>query len=148
MKKFHFKLDALLRVRKERENVARQDLSVARQDLQEHLEYMGKLENEGQAVEDAMRFNKNAKIDAADLAIHRQYMEVLKVRISHQQDKVMESKNVVEGKRQVVTQAMQERKVIEKLKEKQYAKWRSEVESAEKAFFDEQGTMRYFKDKR
>ena len=147
MKRFQFKFDTLLRVREEKENVAQQKLSSEQQVLQGHLEDKSKLENEGKTVEEDMRFAKESRIDAKAFVDNLNYMEALRSQIAQKQDDVMRQQNVVEEKRTQVKSAMQERKVIENLKEKKYGQWKREVEAAENAFLDEQATQRYYKDK-
>jgi len=146
MKKFHFNLITLLKVRCEKEKLTQKEFMAAQMELDRLLEKMALLQQEGKTLEEEIRTKQQAGIHPSELSNFLDYLNLIRQRIAEQEDGVMRAKNIVEEKRAALSHAMKERKVIEKLKETKFAQWEKEMQTREKGFLDELATMRYVRD--
>ena len=147
MKKFNFNLKALLNFRKQQEEEAQREMMLARQQLQKILGILEHLEHECTLLEEDLRNKQGGKQNIEEYRSHYFYLQDLRQKIQSHQDRVMEAQNLVEKKRQAVNQAMQNKKIIENIHEKQYSEWKSEYEKLESKLSDELSTIRHIRNK-
>jgi flagellar FliJ protein len=128
MPKFIFKLEGVLKERKNAERQRLLQLSVVQQQMSK---LQGELRRMDQTVRDAeedLRKNRMiGKLDLPFLAAHRRFafsMQRKAIALAEQIAKVQIGVN--EAQRQL-TEAVKRRKAIEKLKEKQFERWREEM---------------------
>ena len=145
MKKFQFKLESVLKIRKQAEQEALIDLQEAESQLKKILDHIASLEKEILETETSLRSQARQALSAQEIAYHSSYIQLTRVKIEKMQDNMLRAKNNVEEKRQIAVKAMQERKMIEKLKEKRYSQWEKEIVEKERSQLDEIGTMRHSK---
>ncbi len=143
MKNFDFRLETVLKVRKQEEAVKRKELmeqELLLHNLQKRAEL---LQEESLAIESDLREQQQGKGSAQNLASHLAYLHSLQEQIILSQDDLMRQKNVTEGKRRMVAEAQKKKKMIENLKEKQYLQWKQEIEQKETEELDEIATLRH-----
>ena len=127
MKKFFFRLDTLLKVRKTKEGRRQKELSYIQQKL---LNLREKEEMTNQQIHALLQSIRVAR-EEKELGLQETYfqlLEHLKSSLVHIQEMVMMQTRQEEEKKEQLKQVVYERKVIEKIKEKQYAQWRMQVE--------------------
>lgn len=122
MKKFHFPLETLLKVRSQEVKIASCDLSKQEIKLKEAKEKEGELLNEVDLA-NAEMVKKRAQGDFLSQVEYDRYLTIL-MKNTSQLKKAKESEEELRHlKQKVVVDALQAKKMIEKLKEKKYSKW-------------------------
>ncbi|MEW6227797.1 MAG: flagellar export protein FliJ [Bacillota bacterium] len=143
MRKFKFRLQKLLEVRRLGENLRRQELAKARQALDREKSTLARLEEACAEVMQELRAGSEGALDVDRIAICHRYLGLLTRHIEDQRAAVDRLAREEAAKRAAVIAARRERMMIEKLKERAYARYREEVARVEQAFLDEVGTIRY-----
>jgi flagellar FliJ protein len=142
MPRFVFPLEAVLRHRTHAEQERLRDLAVVQAE-------MTRLQQELRALNDAMRAGARdmkdnhltGTLDVAFLAAHRRYSVAMQRKgLTLVQDMARQQKKVDDAQR-LLAEAAKERKVIEKLREKQFEKWKQEAARKEQAEADEVGAQ-------
>ena len=140
MAKFVFQLDALLRQRALIEQERQRDLAAAQA-------AMVRLQGELRALNDSLQSSAadlkdnrlTGPIDVAFLAAHRRYSVAMQRRgMQLVQDMARQQRKVDDAQRSLA-EAAKERKVMEKLREKQHERWREEQARKAMAEMDEVG---------
>jgi flagellar FliJ protein len=90
---------------------------------------------------------RRAEIDASEVAVYQRYLDRLKQDIAEQGDIVTTLHVHSEQRRSEVIDGMKARKVVEKLKERQYREYQIEVNRHEQKQVDEFATTRYNRSK-
>jgi flagellar FliJ protein len=142
MARFVFSLESVLRHRKHAEQERMRELAVCQAE-------MTRLQNELKALNDGLQANAaemkanhlTGPLDVAYLAAHRRYT-VAEQRKGHLlvQEMARQQRKVDEAQRQLA-EAAKERKVIEKLRERQLERWKNDVARREQAEADEVGAQ-------
>lgn len=76
------------------------------------------------------------------LDVEQKYLSVLEERIQQQHQRIEEAKALLERRRQELIVAQRERKILERLREKQYELWRQELLRAEQKALDDLASVR------
>lgn len=137
MKKFSFSLQAVLNVRELAEELAKQKLAYAQQQLEAEKEKLRLLEDEWIGV---------CGVICRDLEQIKQshyYREVLNNRIESQKCTVSQKQSLLKKARTKVIMAERDRKVLENLKALQVKKYDQMVLAEEQKFLDEIAVLRY-----
>lgn len=147
MKKFQFTLRALLQFRKDEETLRQKELFIAQTYLDRLTKELQELEQECLKLDEEIRLKEAIRLNAVEIDAHFTYIRSAKKKIVQYKRVLAETQLQVDRKRQALLKAMQKKKVVEHLQEKQLANWEYEYKEAEKAFFDELATIRYMRDK-
>jgi flagellar FliJ protein len=142
MPKFVFPLEALLRQRLNAERERQRELALCQAEMVRLQQELKRLNDELQGSEADMKANRlTGPLDVAFLAAHRRYSLAMQRKGQGLvQDMARQQKKVDDAQR-LLAEAAKERKVIEKLREKQFGRWRQEVERKEQADADEAGAQ-------
>lgn len=149
MPRFVFNLEAVLRHRVFAEQERMRDLAVAQGE-------MTRLQGELKALNDAMRASAldmksshlTGSLDLTYLAAHRRYTVAMQRKgLALVQDMARQQRKVEEAQR-LLAEAAKERKVIEKLKDRQRERWASEVQRKEMIELDEVGMQLNYRQQR
>lgn len=143
MKKFEFSLSAVLKVRIRKEEIAQNDLWEAHQLLKRVTLELNSLIDESRNIDDQIRKAQQEMYRIEGLVKLFEYLGVVKKKIKLQEEVVKEAKFGVEIRRKMAVKAMQERKVIENIKEKKFKDWEKEFLDQERKAFDEIATMQF-----
>lgn len=142
--KFKFPLQKVLEHRKIQENLKQkdfQDAVMALQEEQARLESM--LQQKTQAHASAGQMVKQGGQQGAGLSQVHDFLRGQDVLIQRQQLKVQEAEKLVEAKREILKQAAQEYKIIEKMRENQFEQYRQKRLSDDQKEMDEQSILRF-----
>lgn len=143
MRKFRFRLQKLLEIRRLKEDLQRQELARARQALDREKANLAELKGVQAEAIDELRAAFEGVLDVDRIASYHRYLGLLAHHIGDRQAAVGRLAREEAAKRAAVIAARRERKIVEKLKERAYARYRDEVAHMEQAFLDEVGTIRY-----
>ena len=142
MARFVFPLESVLKHRTRVEQERMRELAVAQGEMTRLQQELKALNDAMQAGAQDMKANHlTGPIDVAYLAAHRRYAvamqrkgQTIVLDMARQQKKV-------EDAQRLLAEAAKERKVIEKLREKQLERWKAETARKEQADADEVGAQ-------
>ncbi len=138
MKKFIFRLETLLRIRKAREGTLKRDLEYAQQKWRQSKSHETTLQTQIGALIDEMHKRRlEGNFDLQDT--YSQILDHLSASLNTAQQNLAVQQKSVEAQQECLKLAMHERKIIEKIKEKHYSDWRTSEIQTEEALLDEIG---------
>jgi flagellar FliJ protein len=142
MPKFVFPLEALLRQRLHAERERQRELASCQAEMVRLQQELKGLNDELQGSARDMKANHlTGPLDVAFLAAHRRYSLAMQQKgMGLVQDMARQQKKVDDAQR-LLAEAAKERKVIEKLREKQFERWKQEADRKDQADADEAGAQ-------
>ncbi len=145
MKKFVFRLEALLKIRRMKEDEAKQAVTEA---IHRYLVEEKKLRELIAKKEDCCNQFKRKQNDIQTIETLKNYLFYIdKISEDVESQKIMlqiadkEKKNALK----ILVEASRERDLLDKLKEKQYDEYRNEILKQEQDLLDEQGLQAFMK---
>ena len=143
MAKFVFRFASNLRVKLRIEELKKLEYGRAIAALERERQKKAALVRERAETIESFRESVNRAITPDDLQMHNNYLGVLKERIIKQDGVIKKAEELVEQKRLELVEAMKERKIMEKLKEKDYEIFVREEQIKEQKIQDETVSYRY-----
>jgi len=137
MPAFHFRLQTILNVKKQLEKSAKNELGIAMQKLEKQKQILAAIQLEKAQQEEECRQEGLSGVLLAKLKQRMEYISVLHERDLAQQERVNEEMKNVDKVREKLIEIMKERKILEKLREKELALYRKEQEKAGQLLVDE-----------
>jgi len=136
MAKFIFKMQSVLNIRKQKEDSIKNELADAMRKLEAEKRKLAELEDR---LENTVReFNeKTKKSTVHELIEFNEYLSVLNSRIRSQKENVNIVAQYVDKVREELVKAMKDRKILEKLKDRQYEQFLMEQKKLEQKTNDE-----------
>lgn len=127
MPKFVFQLQAVLRHRKTLEEQRQRELGAARAELEKMEAELRQMDEITRGVSDDVRTNRlTGTLDMSFLAAHRRYILAMQRKALALAQRMAQQQQVVEVARRALAEAAKQRKIIEKLRERQHERWKSE----------------------
>ncbi|MCQ2498730.1 MAG: flagellar export protein FliJ [Lachnospiraceae bacterium] len=143
MAKFKYRMQSILNIKEKLEDQAKNDFSRARLHLDEETDKLQALEKRKEDyVEEGRRIRKDA-INIKDLENNDYAIEKMDEYILRQQEQVKRAERELENARIKLTEAMQETKIQNKLKEKAFEDFKKELNAAESKEVDELTSYTY-----
>lgn len=142
MPNFTFPLEAVLKHRTHAEQERLRELAACQGEMTRLQQELKALNDSMQASAHDMKANRlTGPIDVAFLAAQRRYTVAMQLKGNALvQDMARQQKKVDEAQR-LLAEAAKERKVIEKLREKQFERWKQDIQRKEQADADEVGAQ-------
>ncbi len=138
MPKFVFQLEGALRQRKQLERMKQRELAVQVAEMNRLTEQLRQLESTVQTATSDVRTNRlTGVLDMAFLAGHRRFMIATQRQSMQMVQRMALQQKQIDEARSVVAEAAKQRKIIEKLREKQFERWKTELSRKELADADE-----------
>jgi flagellar FliJ protein len=135
---FHFKLHAVLRQRELAEQGCQRDLAVAQAARAVVQAELARLEEAMRAALADLRQNQLVgSLNLSFLAAHRRFILAMQRQTAVQLQKMQEAQSKVVAEQARLAEAAKQRKVIEKLRERQHAEWAEAIARKESAAMDE-----------
>lgn len=143
MQKFGFRLESVLKLRTQLEANAKNNLARATREFENQKDYLEGLKN----INDVSMNSLNAEVDEG-IPVYRikdyiSYLSLMKNRIADQKEKVNIAEHNVDINREGLIKSMQERKIIDKLKERKYQEYIIEQNKAEQLLIDELNSFKF-----
>ncbi len=136
MAKFIFRLEAVLNVKRQQEENIKNELGKAMQRLEAEKQKLARLERSKEEI--IAEFNLKTKSTTVHKLIEfNAYLSLLKSNISRQKERVNKAVLDVDKIREELVKAVQERKILEKLKEKKHDEYLIEQKKLEQKTNDE-----------
>lgn len=142
--KFKFPLQKVLEHRKIKENLAQKDFQEAvmlLNEAQTRLEQM--IEAKSDAHVQAGHYANQGGAQGPALSQIHEFLKGQEVFIQRQRQKIQEIEKLVESKREILRQAAQEYKIMEKMRENKFEEYKSERLLTEQKEMDEQSILRF-----
>jgi flagellar FliJ protein len=141
MAKFIFQLDGVLRQRKHVEDQRKRELSVIQQQMSMLDAELRALDASVRTAEDDLRQNRLVgKIDLAFLAAHRRYAFAMQRKAMGIAQKMAGVQVQLEKAQRLAAEASKQKKILEKLRERRFARWREQLERRDLIEMDEIST--------
>ncbi|MFS4459439.1 flagellar export protein FliJ [Bdellovibrio sp. HCB2-146] len=142
--KFKFPLQKVLEHRKLRENLVKKDFQEAQSLLNEQVEILNKMNQDvANAYDQIGKLTKMGGAQGPALEQIHEFLKGQRRRIHTQEQKVQEFEKLVEAKREILRQAAQEYKIMEKMRENKFEDYRQERLAQEQKENDEQSILRF-----
>lgn len=139
----NFRLEPVRMVRKHRENHAQAVLARSREALETAQRELARTEETRVLVEAKLQRKLRNSVTASDLLIFQRYLDRLSKEVDRSRKKVAEAREQFECRRRELTEKMKDRKVIDRLKEKQDAEQQRAAIRHEQAFINEVAVNRF-----
>ncbi len=143
MKKFAFDLQGVLEIKEKLEGQARVDFGVARAKLTAEEEKKELLIQQRNGYEEKLKDTMTGRLDVLEVNRLRSAVSVMSERIRVQDTTVKRAERQLESARIKLNRVVQERKTIEKLREKKFEEYMKETDAEERKLVDELVSYRY-----
>jgi flagellar FliJ protein len=149
-KKFKYGLESVLKVRAIKEKKEQEKFADKKREYLTEKEREEQIERNKKTKEGELRgvFKKGAISDFAKVLRRKAHLEVLKDDLDKQIEKVIEASKLLEEQRAYLIEAMKDKKVMEKHKEKKLDEYKKIMQALETKFLDEIATARFKPEKR
>lgn len=137
MAKFFYRMQNILDIKMKLEETAKQEYAEARLRLSEEEAKLATLQDRRQLYYEAYQEAIQGKLDFLEIETCGNAMDIMDEMIADQQNMVRKRSKELEQVRQKLNQVMQERKMHEKLKEKQFDAFKMELNAQENKETDE-----------
>jgi flagellar FliJ protein len=141
MKKFKFKFERLLNIKKIEEDRIKQELSRELSLLNEYMRERDGYIEELEKVYEMIR-SQGGAVNISLMLISRDQISGYKNRIERVERSIKNQQEVVEKVKKKLAEAMKNRKIYEKLKENDKIEWKKEFEEYENMMLDEIGSRK------
>lgn len=147
MKRFEFRLERLLRVRQQTEKVKRQRLAAIRRDVEREQAILERLKGSRDNVLNELRaYSLQGVLDIPCVVDCYYRLQLIDDCIKAQKAVIDNLKRKEALERQAVIAARRDRKAVENLRDRAYAKHLHEQARIEQRFLDEVGLVQYMKE--
>ena len=141
MAKFVFQLEGVLRQRTHVEQQRKRELAVVQQQMSTLDAELRALDASVRNAEQDLRQNRLiGKIDLAFLAAHRRYAFAMQRKAMGVAQKMANVQLLLEKAAKVAAEASKQKKILEKLRERRFARWREQLERRDLIEMDEIST--------
>ena len=138
MPRFRFQLEGALRQRTQIERMKQRELAVVMAEMNSLQAQVRELEQTMQASTQDVRTNRlTGVLDMSFIAAHRRFTLATRQRAQSLVQKMALVQRQIDDARRAVAEAAKQRKIIEKLREKQFERWKADVSRKELAEADE-----------
>ncbi len=145
IRRFAFRLEAVLRHRVRLEEVRERELAEIQAALVLEKQRLGDLLGLRADILQELAGRQEGALEVGDRALYQEYLDWLALEQERERRLIGDLEALHESKRQELVKASQEVKVVERLKERRLTEWRGEAGAAEQAQLDEiagQGWLR------
>jgi flagellar FliJ protein len=140
---YHFKLESVLRIRCLEEEKCQKSLAAALHLLEQESLHLMKLLELQKRAELELAEKRQMAMTGPESILHHQYAKKLSDRIRQQQKKVLEADSVCHTKRELLHEALKNRKVLETIKNKDQENYNAELNREEEKFINEIAINRF-----
>ena len=145
MKKFKFRLQVVLNMKEKELEKRLLELAKIQKSLQEAKDRLAKLDHYQKEINFALEdvFRSGNDLNITEVQRYRNYINKLIVDFSNQKVMITNINKLLAKKQQEVNEVLKEKKVLEKLKERQQKTYYLNFENAERKELDDISSSRY-----
>jgi len=140
---YHFKLETILNLRRNLEEQAQLRLAAEQRILTGHIVRLENLRRDRVLMIRELERRKKKKMSGAMFALYMDGLINHDWRIQVQENTIKAQEQVVEQVRLALFQAVQQRQIMDKVKEKDFLQYRQEEQRREQIENDEQAVLRF-----
>lgn len=144
---YTFKLQSVRNYRQAVEDKKHSEFTVGKKKLEEEEGLLADIREEKNTLVAGIKEMQQSYFNAADLSLYLSFHEICSVREKSQLLAVQHATEEVESRRQALVEAVQERKALDKLNEKQFREYRETQAGNERRSADETAVMRFIRNK-
>lgn len=137
MKKFKFRFRTVLRHRERKEDKLKEELAHLSRSLSRDKDILARLETGRELSRGELKIKQRGKVNGEEVLRYQTYLIKLGGDIVSQRGKVNELVAVVDQKHEDLVKASREKRIIEKLGERDYKRFKEGLLKAEQQFIDE-----------
>lgn len=137
MARFDFRFQHILNIRKHKENVLQEDLSQLKRSFQHEESVLWGMEDKTRECLLKLKELQTEIISIKEIIDYQNYLGSLNNDITAQKIRLESLSKEVDDVLSELVHASQERKMLEKLKERKWKEWESDVNKEEQEFMDE-----------
>ncbi len=143
MQKFGFRLESVLKLKTQIEDNAKNNLARSTRELQNQKNRLEELEEIKELSMNKLTSEVDSGIPVYQIRNFNSFFGLMKNKITKQKVNVNNAQNDVDINREALVKAMQEKKILEKLKEKKYEEYLVEQNKAEQQLIDELNSYKF-----
>ncbi len=137
MKKFDFRLKKVLKHREIVENLKKEELGRAKSELKKESELLRRMEAKRRRTREELKERRVERISLPEALIYEAYLERMDKEVDLQCTKASQLSQRVDRMREDLLQATQEKRIVEKLKERKKAEFANDLKRVEQGMSDE-----------
>ena len=145
MARFKFRLQALLNIKVQMEDGLKNELGKALHKLEDEKNILKGIQDDREKCIDRFNDKSSKGVSIAKLKEYTVFISYLKNRMELQKDNINYAQESVDNYREQLVKIVQERKILEKLKEKKYQEYMKEELKEEQKFADEIASYKFIK---
>ena len=142
---YRFNLQVLLDYRKRVEEGIQIELSHVQRKLEEEKQLVTSYREEKNFYEEELLRREEREIDVEEGILYRDYLKGMRAKIKKQEEIVTRMRVELDKKREELLAVTKNRKILEKVKEKDWEKFARELARREGMFIDEVGIRGYLR---
>ncbi len=143
MKKFRFKLETVLNVKEKREEQLKHELMRLQALKIQQEQLLKEIKEKRSYISGEKSHNKENGVDIQSLIYYEQYLGVLLHQIDLTKKNIKDFEKKADDKREEVVEASREKKVFEKLKERQFDEFKRMIIYNEQKVLDEAAVSKF-----
>ncbi len=143
MAKFIFSMQNLLDMKEKLEEQAKNNYSQANMRLMEAEEELRRLRDRVAEAQELLRLEIESSLDVRSIRRRENAVEILRMYVRQQEFVVLQRQKDVEAARELLNEAMKERKTYEKLRERAFEEFKLEENRKEQKEIDELVSYRF-----
>lgn len=140
---YRFNLQVLLDYRTRIEEGLQIELSQIRRDLEKEKQLLISYQGKKLHYEEELVRKEEKEINVNEALLYRDFLKGMRVRIKKQRDTVAKVKMDLDKKRKELLDATKKKKVLEKVKERDWKRFMDDLQKRERLFIDEVGIRKY-----
>ena len=140
---FSFPFETLLNMKKNLEELSQMRLAKKMNQLREQEEAIQRVIEEILSNEQALKEKIGQGMKASEYVVYKVYEEDLTQELQLKKEARKQTKKEIEAEQKILIQLMKERKMFERLKEKQWKRFQSQMERLDQKNSDEMVITRY-----
>jgi flagellar FliJ protein len=140
---YRFNLQVVLDYRKRIEEGLQIELSQIQRELEKEKQLFLAYRREKNYYEEELVKREEKEINVNEALLYRDYLRGMRIRIKEQRDIVAKAKGDFDIKQNELLNATKKRKVLEKVKEKEWKRFKENIERRERILVDEAGMRKY-----
>jgi flagellar FliJ protein len=139
-----FQLQTVLDYRETKESLAQQSLAEAKRNEHELMQELERVHSDLSRLEKEQEAKQAAGLECRELLLYQNGKECRRLRIRELEDSIASARREVERKRQDLLRASREKKLLEKVKERQSERLSHHLRKQEQERLDEIATTSFF----
>ena len=147
MKRFNFRLQRVLDIKNTIEEAMRRDFLAARAELQKMVDKLKEIVRTLARYQNKLHALEKKGIDLQEINFYYRYFQSLEGQISYQNRMIGIAREEMEKRRSILVEAVKERRILERLKERKFEQYLFEAGKEEQFTIDEISGGKFFQQK-